>query len=113
MSYEGTRSRNRYRAVMPPEAWKHAHQPRERARRRAAVDDLLEGLDRYLRRKGVDPLLAAIGDGELVRSDYTDKAKLSQWVTWAARIVDPYVRFGLGPAPDGSEWRIVTRWELY
>jgi len=36
--------RTYYRAVMPPEAWNHGREPRERRRRRRAVDDLIAGL---------------------------------------------------------------------
>ena len=105
--------RTYYRAVMPPEAWNHGREPRERRRRRRAVDDLIAGLDRYLaKRTTEDPLLVRGPNGELVRSECTDRVKLIQWVTWAARLSDPYVRHGFGPAPDGSEWRIHSRWEL-
>jgi hypothetical protein len=88
--------RTYYRAVMPPEAWNHGREPRKRRRRRRAVDDLIAGLDRYPRKAPSTPT----------------GVKLTQWVTWAARLSDPYVRHGFGPAPDGSEWRIHSRWEL-
>ena len=73
----------------------------------------IAGLDRYLaKRTTEDPLLVRGPNGELVRSEYTDRVKLTQWVIWAARLSDPYVRHGFGLAPDGSEWRIHSRWEL-
>jgi hypothetical protein len=110
--------RTYYRAVMPQAAWKNGREPRERRRRRRAVDDLIDGLGRYLatQRDGVfltpDPLLFHTPDREPIRSDYTDRMKLAQWVSWAARLADPCVRCRLGPAPDGSEWSISSRCEL-
>lgn len=98
---------------MPPEAWNDGREPRGRRRRRRAVDDLIAGLNRYLaKRASEDPLRFRGPDGELVRSDYSDRVMLTQWVTWAARLSDPHVRYGFGPAPDGSEWRITSRREL-
>jgi hypothetical protein len=105
--------RTYYRAVMPREAWNSGREPRERRRRRRAVDDLIAGLDRYLAKRTIeDPLLFRAANGEPVRLEHTDRVMLTQWVTWAARLCDPYVRYGFGPAPDGSEWRIHSRWEL-
>jgi hypothetical protein len=98
---------------MAREAWKNGRAPHERRRRRRAVDDLIAGLGRYLAKRTIaDPLLFGAANGWPVRSAYTDRVMLNQWVTWAAGLSDPYVRYGLGPAPDGSEWRIHSRWEL-
>jgi hypothetical protein len=103
---------------MPREAWKNGREPRERRQRGRAVDDLIDGVGRYLgpQRQGAflapNPLLVADSDGELIRSEYTNRMQLMHWVMWAARLADPYVRYGFGPAPDGSEWSISSRGEL-
>ena len=95
--------RTYYRAVMPPEAWNNGREPRERRRRRRAVDDLIAGLDRYLaKRTTEDPLLFRGPNGELVRSEYTDRVKLTQWVTWAARLSDPNPATGSARHPTAA-----------
>ena len=101
-----------YRAAMPPEAWKNGIEPRERRTRRTAVDDLIGGLDRYLGDVAHALELLDRDDDETVRgSRYLHAVRLRHWATWAARLSDPYVRHGFGPAPDGSEWRIDRRIE--
>lgn len=99
MSVE-TRYRYRYRAVMPERAWQGGQEPRERARRWEATQDLIDGLKRYM-----PDLLTTISYREGKRERALD---ITDWIVWAAQL-------GLGRhlagAPDGSDWWINTRWE--
>jgi hypothetical protein len=88
--YTTVREVRRYRAVMPPEAWKNGREPRERRRKRDALDDLIAGLRGYLERRPPDEVTV-------------------EWVTWAAML--GAVKASVGPAPDMSEWWITTRVE--
>ena len=94
-----TRYRYRYTAVMPPQAWKRGRPPCEKPRKRTARGDLLDGLDRYIRARG----LARVEPGW----EAVHETVVAQWIVWAARLgADEHQ-----PAPDGTEWRITTRWE--
>jgi hypothetical protein len=84
------RERRRYSAVMPPEAIPPRRNLRERARRRDAMSDLADGLERYLK----SPEVA----GDRVA-----------WATWALSLA---AGLDSGPAPDGSLWSIKVHIEF-
>jgi hypothetical protein len=87
--YESYREVRRYRAIMPREAWKHGREPRERRRKRDALDDLVGGL-------------------ELERHE--PNRSTIQWVVWAVQV--GIAGNWSGPAPDDTEWRVVARIEV-
>ena len=94
------RYRHRYTAVMPPSAYKRGRPPCERVRKRQARTDLIDGLDRYIRARSFISLPAG--------AEATHEGAISLWIVWAARLGET----GHATAPDGTEWRINTRWEL-
>ena len=93
------RYHHRYTAIMPPKAWLRGRHPREHARKHRARTDLIDGLDRYIRARS----FVHVRPG----SEATHEGAIAQWIAWAARLGEP----GHAIAPDGSEWRINTRWE--
>lgn len=82
--------RRTYYARMPEAAYGPSGR-HERRSRRAAFEDLAQGLERYLRQKPA-PM------------DNRDRAAV--WAAWAIRLASGKV---VKPAPDGSEWYVVTR----
>lgn len=76
------RERRRYSAVMPESAYKRGREPRQRRRRRDALADLADGLERYLRCPQVPRDRVA-------------------WAAWAARLATGTQR---ADAPDHSQW---------
>jgi hypothetical protein len=85
MSWE-SREIRRYRAEMPPSAWKRGREPRARRRRRDALCELADGVARHLASD-------TVGGDRVV------------WTAWALRLgagASP------GPAPDGSSWSVIT-----
>jgi hypothetical protein len=80
------RERRRYSAVMPPSAWPHGRAPRQRTRRRQALNDLAAGVERWVR---VETVSGSRGD----------------WAAWALRLA---AGIASDPAPDGSRWSITT-----
>ena len=94
-----TRYRYRYTAVMPEAAWVRGRAPRERARKRQARRDLIAGLDRYTRARSFLQVPES--------TEATHEGAIALWIVWAARLgADEHQ-----PAPDGTAWRITTRWE--
>jgi hypothetical protein len=89
------RSRYRYRAEVPREAWLRGREPRERARRKDATKDLIDALDIYLMRK--------------VNRHSPSTLDLHAWVMWATSVGGDVPQ----RAPDGTEWLLRRRWELY
>jgi hypothetical protein len=82
MTLDLPREPRRYRAEMPEIAWRRGAPPRNRSRRKQATIELAEGLNRYLRRPGIE------GD-------------VRQWTVWALELgATGYPT----PAPDGSHW---------
>lgn len=79
--------RRRYRPEMPEVAWRRRGiRPRQRSRRRQAMLDLADGLERHLRRPGIQ------GD----------------WTAWALKLGATVLA---APAPDGSLWYVQTIYE--
>ena len=78
--------RRRYRPEMPETAWQRGRRPRQRTRRRQAMLDLADGLERYLSRPGI-------------------RGERTEWTTWALRLG---AGSPVGPAPDGSLWYVQT-----
>ena len=82
--------RRGYRPVMPETAWRRRGiRPRERVRRRQAMLDLADGVERYLRQPGI-------------RGDRTE------WAAWALKLG---ATVPATPAPDGSLWYVQTVYE--
>ncbi|MGA2927685.1 MAG: hypothetical protein ABSG43_17145 [Solirubrobacteraceae bacterium] len=94
-----TGHRYRYRAVIPPQAHKHGRPPRERDCKHRARTDLIDGFDRYIRARSFVEVNPGAGA--------THEGAIALWIVWASRLGEP----GNTTAPDGSEWRIDTRWE--
>ena len=94
------RYRHRYTAVMPPSAYNRGRPPRERAPKRQARTDLIDGLDRYIRARS----FINVAPG----AEATHEGAIALWIAWAARLGEP----GHATAPDSTEWHINTRWEL-
>ena len=89
MTLDLPRERRRYRPEMPQHAWRRGIRPGGRVRRRQAMLDLADGLERYLRRPGI-------------RGDRTE------WTAWALRLG---ATVPAAPAPDGSLWYVQTVYE--
>lgn len=83
----GERERRRYRAVAPEEAWLNRREPRKRATRKTAYEDLAVLLANYLAGR-ITPQTAY------------------EWAKWLVRIGNPSLR--AGPAPDGTSWGVRT-----
>lgn len=83
------RERRRYSAVMPPSAWQRERAPRQRARRRDALNDLAAGVERWVR-------------------DETVSGTRGEWAAWALRLA---AGIASNPAPDGSNWSVTTHIE--
>jgi hypothetical protein len=81
--------RRHYRPEIPEAAWRRGIRPRERVRRRQAILDLADGLERYLRRPDIE------GDR-------------TEWAAWALRLG---ATVPATPAPDGSLWYVQTIYE--
>ena len=88
-SHFEVRERRRYSAAMPPSAWPHGRAPRQRVRRREALNDLAAGVERWVR-------------------DETVRGTRGDWAAWALRLA---AGVGSDPAPDGSQWGVTTHIE--
>jgi hypothetical protein len=83
----GERERRRYRAVAPEGAWLNRREPRKRATRKTAYEDLAVLLANYLA-------------GRITPQTAYD------WAKWLVRIGNPSLH--AGPAPDGTRWGVRT-----
>lgn len=89
MTLDLPREQRRYRAEMPESAWHRGSPPRNRSHRKQATLELAEGLNRYLRRPGIE-------------------GEVAQWTVWALELgATGYPTL----SPNGSRWFVRVVYE--